>query len=268
MITPILEKLLLHGKAKNKIAHFGWSSFCEIEIPDKSFIVVHKIYWHPAINQKMKTITDMTWKQLFRYSEMQLKVESDKETPNFYFLRNEVDIQFLHIDPAAFSLNAPIDPTYFDNYVLMRAKKPLQMDTWIASYDSLKLTLTRSALLNEVISTMGLVNNKANEKNTPAGVGDAPVLLNIKFSGNTAITNYQPPNFKNTNVPIVATDFSQRDYGMGYDIPTATDNGSFMNDPADGLNVRLANSEFVNNPLLSIEYCIVSQDWGSHLSGM
>ena len=267
MITPILEKLLLHGHAKNKIAHFGWSSFCQIEIPDQSFIVVHKIYWHPAMNQKLKNITSMTWKQFFQYSEMQLKVESDKESPNFYFLRNEVDINFLFVDPTVFSLNAPIDPTYFDNYILMRAKKPLQMDTFIASYDSLKFTLTRSALLNENASTMGVVNTNANEKNPPNGINGVPVLLNVQFNGNATITNYQPPNFENTSIPVIATSNSRRDYGMGYDPQTPTDNGSFIGDPY-GVDTHLNFSEFVNNPLLSIEYCIVSKDWGAKLSGM
>ena len=94
-ITTILERLLLNGQAKNKIHHIAFGSFSQIQIPPDSFIVIHKIYWNGFINQKPVNVYNQSWKEFFKYNEYQLKVQSDKENPLYYILRNEINFNFM-----------------------------------------------------------------------------------------------------------------------------------------------------------------------------
>lgn len=267
MITPILEKLLLNGKAKNKLLNFGWGSFAKIEVPSDSFIVVHRIFWHPAINQKFQNITDMTWKDFFRFNEFNLKIQNDKESPMNYFLRNEVDFQ--DFGYVGIGLNGNIDPDYYDKFLLMRPKRPVIFDTFVTAYTSLNLTLTRSALLEVITSSFAPVTNYAEEKPSPNGVDGQNILLAVNFTGLQGTqTTYQPPRFPSTNVPLNGTDTES--YLMNYDtnINPIGDNGSFLNNPDQSLGGQLPKSEFATNPLITLEYCVVQKNNGGLLSGL
>lgn len=257
MITPILEKLLLTGKAKNRIHNIAFGMFSQLQVPSDSFIVIHKITWHGFLNQKDKSVYNLTWKQFFSQCEYQMKIQSDKDQPLYYIMRNEINFQYFnYFDPAnALKLhNANINDAMYDDYILMTPVKPVILDTWIAAYTSLNFTISRNAL-KPTASNFAPVNNYANEKPIPNGINGQDVLLDLNLlgTGGTATTN-NPPNVKTSHPPIAAlpTDNTEN-YFQLLDPPNGLgDSGSFIDNPVGGL--KLKNSEYITNPLMSIEY--------------
>lgn len=258
MITPILEKYLLKGFASNQIHHIAYGSFAQLQIPDNSFVVIHKVYWNGWINQKFSEIDGQSWKDFFRYNEYTMKVQSDKQNSIYYQMRNEVNFQYFGAG-GAFNLNDNISQSDYDKFILMTPKKPIIFDTWISSYKYLNFTITRNALMPDT-GNFGIVNNYADENNIPFGVNDNPVLLDINLLGtNGTATNYNPPGVKPSHPPIVATPpiTNTNNYHQDYDPRVSPDNGSFIDYAFDG--AKLSKSEYVTNPLISLEYCVISK---------
>lgn len=269
MITPILEKLLLNGHAKNRIHHVSYGSFAKLEIPEYSFIVIHKIYWNGWMNQKNdKIYSNMSWKQFFQDTEYSLKVQSDKEPPFYYQMRNEVNFQFFNAPGSLKLLNATIQDAQYDDYILMTPKKPVIFDTWITAYTFLNFTITRNAL-KATSQNFLPVNNYAEEKDVPFGVNNQDVLLDVTLSGtNGTSETYNPPGVKSTYPPIPGTpgNFNTDNYTQLYDKEANPDYGSFLAPPLG--SQRLKYSEVVTNPLISFEYCVVSKHAEGNLSSL
>lgn len=266
-ITTILERLLLNGQAKNKIHHIAFGSFSQIQIPPDSFIVIHKIYWNGWFNQKLKNVYAGSWKEFFKYSEYQLKVQNDKESPMYYILRNEVNFNYFG-DPQTNPLrlmNAVINDAQYDDYILMTPKKPVIFDTFITAYDYLNFTITRNALLPAGSNYLP-VNQYANEKPVPDGVSAQDVLISLDLVGTNGTTEtYNPVSAKDTPTPPAPLPSNTvENYHQSYDKETATDNGSFIDNPVGGF--KLKHSEYVTNPLISIEYCLVQKNIKDSLS--
>lgn len=268
MITPILEKWLLTGQAKNKIHHIGFGMFSQIQIPDDSYIVIHKIYWNGFLNQKLENVYGMSWKQFFAYTEYALKIQSDKESPMYYQMRNEVNFQyFWNGDPTSVLklLNAPINDAQYDDYILMTPKKPIIFDTFITAFDYLNFTISRNSLLPSA-ANFAPPNNKANEKLNPNGIQDGNILLNATLLGtNGTTTTINPPSTLVTNPPIAALPADNtQNYHQLLDKQGGGDNGSYIDNPIGGLKLKY--SEYVTNPLISIEYCIIQRNTAAQLS--
>lgn len=257
MISPLLEKLLLTGKAKNKIHHLAFGMFSQLVIPKDSFIVIHKIYWHGFLNQKNENIYSMSWKKFLRDNEYQLKIKPDKDQPIYYIMRNEVNFDYFnYFDPAAAlkMLNDPITDAIYDDYILMMPKKPVIFDTWVSAYDTINFTISRNSMEPGGVN-FAPVNNYANENNNPYGINGQNVLLDVKLIGSNGNTEtYNPPGVQPSHPPIalpVAPD-NTTNYFQSYDKPAPPDNGSYINNPLSP--GRLKYSDYVTNPLLSFEY--------------
>lgn len=267
MITPILEKLLLKGFAKNKIYNCGFGMFNQLQIPDNSFIVIHKIFWNGFLNQKNENIFNLTWKQFFEYNEYQLKIQSDKESPLYYIMRNDVNFDYFNnFDPAAALklLNQPIQDFIYDDYILMRPKKPVIFDTFITAYDYLNFTISRNSLL-PAAQNFSLVNSYANEKPNPEGVDGSLVLLDCLLKGTQGQTQtINPPGVKATAPPLVTPADNTPNYKQSFDKQAAPDNGSYLNPPLGGFQLKY--TTYVNQPLVSFEYCVVSKHAEGYLS--
>lgn len=267
MIGTVLEKLILSGYAKNKIDWIGFGMFHQIQIPTDSFIVIHKIHWNGFFNQKHERITDETWKDFFRFCEYALKIQSDKESPMYYQFRNEVNFNYFGLPGALRLHNAPIDEGQYDDFILMTPKKPVLLDTYITAYDYLNLTISRNSLMPSAVN-FGLVNNYANEKNVPDGINGQLVLLELTMTGTSGtVTTQNPPSPVATFPPGIMSPTNTANYHHELDKPNgAGDNGSFLNNPLGG--IQLKKSEFVTNPLVGIEYCIVSKHIEGKLSSL
>lgn len=229
--------------------------------------MIHKIYWNGFLNQKDAEISNLTWKQFFEFNEYQLKIKSDKEAPMFYQFRNEVNFQYFQRgDPSPFQLNnRPIDTAQYDDYILMTPKKPVIFDTFITAYDYLNFTISRNELLPNGGINFGFVNAKANEAQVPNGVDGQLVLLQVSLVGtNGTQETLNPPSPNTTNAPLnpdTVTNYSQL-----LDPPLGTDNGSFLQNPQGGS--RLKHSDYVTNPLLGFEYCIIQKNEAGKLSSL
>ena len=267
MITPELEKMLLNGKAKNKIHWTAFGMFTQIQIPTDSFIVIHKIYWNGFFNSQKENIFNQSWKQFFQYNEYQVKIQSDKESPMYYQFRNEINFNYFG-DPATNPLrllNANISDAQYDDYILMMPKKQQQIDTFITAYDYLNFTISRNDLLPSAVN-FGLVNAKANEKQTPFGVDGQLVLLQLTMTGTGGTTEtINPPSPLVTNAPLNSDNVTN--YAQILDKPNgAGDNGSFLTNPL--ATFRLKYSDYVTNPLMGIEYCIIQKNEAGKLSSL
>jgi hypothetical protein len=268
MITPILEKYLFDGNAKNKIHWFAFSSFTRLNIPDDAFIVIHKIFWTPFLNQKFTDIAGMSWRDFFRYNEYQLNIHSDKDSPFYYIMRHALDFQFFASDPTnPIDLSKPIDIDQYNKYILMQTQRPIIFDCFITSFNYLNFTLTRNSAVSIGVPGPGFqpLNNYANELPPPTGIGGVNVLLEGIFTGNNT-TDYQPPTTKLSGQALASnTNFSYQQHIDGSD--AFGNNWSMINNPNDaGLGTLLPESEYVTNPLLGFEYCIVQKNIGHKLS--
>lgn len=267
MITPILEKYLLNGYAKNKIHWFAFGMFSQIQIPADCYIVIHKIYWNGFFNQKAFDITNMSWKEFFAYNEYQLKIQSDKESPINYIFRNDVNFDwFFNGDPANTLklMNAPINTAQYDDYILMRPKKPVIFDTFITAYDYLNFTLSRNSLKPSAVN-FSIANQYANEQPPPVGINGQLILLDMTMTGSQGTqTTINPPGSKASSPPLVIQPNNAENYNQALDPEAAADYGSFIANPIGG--VTLKHSEYVTNPLIGIEYCLIQKHTEGKLS--
>ena len=268
MITPILEKWLLTGQAKNKIHWVGYGMFSQIQIPSDSFIVIHKIHWNGWLNQKLDKIVNMNWKQFFNDTEYQLKIQGDKENPIYYIYRNEVNFQYFG-DPALNPLkmlNELINDAQYDDYILMTPKKPLIIDCFITAYDYLNFTISRNSL-HPTAQNFLPVNNYANEVPPPFGIAGPFVLLDCTLTGsNGTQTTINPPGPKASSPPITIQPNNTDNYHQELDPENlgAGDYGSFLTPPIGG--IKLKYSDYVTNPLIGFEYCIIQKNKAGDLS--
>ena len=164
-------------------------------------------------------------------------------------------------------MNSPIIDAQYDDYILMTPKKPVIFDTFITAYDYLNITISRNALLPSV-TNFAPVNNYANEKGIPDGVGGSNVLLDCTLLGTQGTTTtINPPSVKPSHPPIPTLPADNTaNYHQALDKQGAGDNGSFLDNPIGGF--KLKHSEFVTNPLISFEYCIIQQHSEGKLSNL
>lgn len=264
MITPLLEKLLLNGKAKNKTFHFAFGSFANLEVPKDSFVVIHTIIWNNFINQKLKDIYSKSWKDFFEYNEYTIKMQGQNTTPLQYVFRNEVDFNFVGAPGSLRLMNVNIIDAQYDDFILMQPKRPIVLNTFYTSYEDINFTLTRNALL-PTNSNFAPVNNYANERPIPTGVNGQDVLLRLDLGGTNGTSEaYIPPGQK--IAPGATGNFRSENYLQLYDKETPADFGSFIANPIGGF--KLKHSDFVTNPLITFEYCIIQKNDGGLLSSL
>jgi hypothetical protein len=267
MVNEVLTKLILAGHAKNKIEWIGFGMFHQIQIPTDSFIVIHRIIWNGFLNQKLENVYAETWKDFFRYNEYALKIKSDKESPMYYQFRNEVDFQFFGAPGSLQLHNRVINDAQFDDFILMQPKRAEIRDTMITAYDYLNFTISRNSLM-PTASNFNPVNNYAEEANVPIGINGQPVLLELTMTGTGGTTTTQnPPSPIATFTPPATMSSTNADnYHHELDKPGGGDNGSFLDNPIGGL--KLKKQEFVTNPLVGIEYCIIQKNQAGKLSAL
>lgn len=265
MITPILEKLLFTGGAKNKTFTMAYGSYAHLDIPDNSFIVIHKIIFYPFLNPRKYNPRELgfpvqTWKDFLNDCEYQLKIQSDKENPFLYQFRNGVNVQFIKNN---FNLDENIDPDQFNKYTILTPKEPIILDTFITSYDYFNFTLTRNAgQINNV--NYNTVNEYANEDPLPIGIANQPVLLSADLSATFQVTNYNPPTPKEVNGYILPG-ANTVNYQHLYEPSSPGNFGSFIANPDWS---AFPFSDKTTNPLITFEYCQIQLNKAGELSSL
>lgn len=255
MITPQLEKLLLSGKGKYKVYNLGLQEFAQIQIPEDSFIIIHKIIWHGFNNQYLNDLETFTIQDLTRFNEYQLKIKSDKESPLYYIMRNEVEYKYFGAVPL--DVNRGYNITDFRKYFLMLPTKPVIIDTWIPSYSQINFNISRNRLDFDV-TTIGFLNNYANENNIPNGIANEQINLDVALTANGTTQTINTPSVKTTYPPIGTTPppNNTENYFQLFAPRLGNDNGSFLNDPSSGTPL---NSMYITSPLMTFEYVEINK---------
>lgn len=204
----------------------------------------------------------MTWKEFFKYNEYQLKIQSDKEPPMFYQMRNEINFQYFGL-PGGLNLEIPVSGTDLER-VLMTPKKPVIFDTFITAYDYLSFTISRNALM-PTASNYGPVKQTANEKPIPFGINLENVLLEATFTGVNGTVDTINPVGADLKNSVLQTN-NVFNYHQDLDKQAGNDNGSFINNPIGGTQFK--HFEYVTNPLLGFEYCIIQKNEAGRLSSL
>lgn len=183
MVTPLLEQLILRGKAVFNVHTFAYSSFGIIPIPKDKLVIITGIKWNHFFNPSIPDGDNTTLTDCSVYGkEFQLKIESAKSKTYFIFKNG------WHINPYVTTTGATtladLSGLTATPYIL---HPPEERDTYITCTDFIKLTLTRNvAQPNGGTSNFGLINNgAANEINAPNGMANVPVMLrqNLIFAG-------------------------------------------------------------------------------------
>lgn len=260
MITPTLEKLLLSGKAKYKVYNLGLQEFAQIQIPQDSFIIIHKIIWHGFNNQFLNDLETFTINDLTKYNEYQLKIKSDKESPLYYIMRNEIEYKYFGSIPL--DVNRSYNISDFRKYFLMLPTKPVIIDTWVTSYSQINFNITRNRLDFDV-NTTGFLNNYANENDIPNGISNQQINLDVRISANGTTQTINTPSVKTTYPPLGTTppNDNTQNYFQLFAPKVLNDNGSFLNDPSTGTPL---NAMFITHPLMTFEYVEINkQSYGN-----
>lgn len=166
MITPILERLILRGKAKYRVFNHNFASYGKIIVPKKSMIIITEIIYYPHINlDNFVTLKDvMTY-----YNESQLCLQSESNI-NFYNFKNAIDVTVLK--PTG--LIDPINdlPVFEFNNLFIQPKPPIKIDTFLVNTKDITIRITRNlsykygyALPNGAIETAPI----------PAETGEEPL---------------------------------------------------------------------------------------------
>jgi hypothetical protein len=119
MLTPILEKLILSGKASYNTFVVGGSEKHILNVENDRFIIITDLlYFHEVnLNSKARGCTLEELNELKNnHLNTQLKVFSSKSQNTFLF-RNNLDIQQVKSDPQAFSV-MPLGHTKLDTYLI------------------------------------------------------------------------------------------------------------------------------------------------------
>lgn len=206
----------------------------------------------------------LTYGDLFNYNEYQLKIDG-KKTKNYYHFRNEMDFQWFNglinneilFGTPGVSLTDLVDNTTLSKNFLLKNQRPTQINTYLVCEEYIKLTVTRNALVETMVNTMGLVNNRADEKNSPNGIANKNVLLNSNMQGGLIQQDYQPPQKINTGAP--SGDRLKENYVQDISF----NNASMLTEPQGiiNLNPALPNlSPYVTHPLITIGVVLVNKN--------
>jgi hypothetical protein len=116
-----------------------------------------------------------------------------------------------------------------------------------------------------------LVNQYSLEQVVPNGIFGQLVILDMTLTGTQGTTTtINPPGTKAASPPIIVQPNNTSNYLQLLDPrggpPGNEDEGSFLHYPLGGSVLK--QSEYVNNPLISFEYCIVKKNTGGILSNL
>lgn len=249
MITPRIEKAILSGWATYQKVNHAFGSFGSVTIPKGHTVIILDVkynhFWNPLKNESL------TLAEIFKYSEYTLKIDG-KKSLNYLIFKNIMDFKLL--DPTiVIDVNEPIS-TYSDNflkYFFPIHSQPIQQDVFFVCENYINLTVSRNEFINRITTDYTTLNPKANQQNTPQGLGNLNVLKTFKGNSITGTPfNYQPPNRVNAQTLTLAVENqTMESYTQPLDV-----NSVFGNPEND------KNYLYYNYPLIEIGYIIFNNN--------
>lgn len=202
MLSTRLEKAILAGWATYRTMNHAYGSFGSITIPKDHMAIVTRVKWNHFLNPP-KT-EHLTWRELFKYNEYQLKIDG-KKSINFLQFRNKFDFKITN-PTLQIDLSTRINVDDFNRYILPIAQQPILEDVYFVCEDYINLTITRNVYINSISTDFKPLNPKANQPPPPVGLGTLNVLTSLEGTSPGSDTyTYTPvtfPNAKPITVPI------------------------------------------------------------------
>jgi hypothetical protein len=138
MITPLLEKLILNGKASFNTFVAGGSQKCILNIPNEHFIIITSIQYASALKSTNTVLNQLQLNGLHKIYNTQLKIFSRKSLNTFLF-RDSLNIGATGDDGTGIEkyMVTPIGNQKIDTYLVHESEV-----SFTFSYASLLSNLT------------------------------------------------------------------------------------------------------------------------------
>lgn len=187
MITPLLEKAILSGKAKFQIHNHAQSNWGRILIPRNSTVIITHIKWYPFYNFKWYEFGPaLTWREFFKFNEYQLKVDG-KKSINYFVYRNSYDFKWMMFNNPEFpgiDLNSTFNQEIANQYMLPLQAHPIHTDVFLICEEYVKLTLTNN-VFNSSFAFQAPLNPSAAQQPPPSGLEGVAIQLRNDMSSPT-----------------------------------------------------------------------------------
>lgn len=249
MISQLLERAILRGKATYSKYTHAHGMYGNLLIPEGKVVIIVDIKWHQFINP-YKNLGTTTTADFFKFNEYQMKIDGFK-SKNFLTYRNYFDTTGVTVAQGAIPGSDPVS-TYIGNAGFnLKPMPPIIQDVYFICEKFIKITISRNAFFNALVSTYGNLNPVASQENAPNGVGNVNVLRRLQMASATPNTMfYTPPGNTDAGLALPAGGRNAESYTQDID---ATNSQIYP--PDTGYNATLAQPT-LTQPL--VEFGIVT----------
>jgi hypothetical protein len=188
MITPLLEKSILSGKASYSKFTVAMGMFGRLAIPEDKLVIITDIKWNQFINPYTNgggtTIDDF-----LNWNEYQMKIDAFKSS-NIMTYRNNISIvktnDLIQVSSGS-TLTAVMGILHFI------PGPPIIQDVFFICEGHIKITISRNAFRDTLTSNYGALSQKSTEVNYPGGIKNINVLKRLTMTSATPQTMYYTP---------------------------------------------------------------------------
>ncbi len=203
MLSTRLEKAILAGWAVYRTMNHAYGSFGSITVPKDHLAIVTRVKWNHFLDP-IKTERPITWRQLLKYNEYQLKIDGRKSV-NYLQFRNIFDFKIT--DPnLVIDLDKEINQDIFKTSIMPLAQQPILEDVYFVCEEYINITISRNTYINSINTDFQPLNPVANQNPLPSGLGGQNVLPTEHALSSTGDPyTYTPvlyPNAKPVGVPV------------------------------------------------------------------
>lgn len=247
MITPQLERAILQGWATFNIHNHAFSNFGRINIPNNATVIITHVKWYPFLNPITVRENRLTWRDLFKYNEYQLKIDGKKST-NFLQYRNSQDYKFT--DGTTINLDDIIGEAGAKNFLYLQ-KLPIHTDVYFICEEYIKLTITRNAFIDRLTDNTAALNTQTDEQPPQKGLQGIKLLLSEKMQSPSGLTmDYVMGNYNDSNLTAAPSN--------------NTHEANYVQDIDDPYSIFLPPSKtkfpYSANPLIEIGYVTINNN--------
>jgi hypothetical protein len=259
MITPQLERWILNGTASVSIHSHALSMAGRIPCGKGKLAIITKIIWYPFVNPvRPVSLATMTYAEFFRYCEYALKIESASNTVIYNFRNN---LKMSYASAGTIPMTNVVNAAGVGAWAILPGD-PIILDTFICCTGSIKLAISRNAMLDSFpTNNNGTLAKTANQAAAPDGIGSNSLLRQIQMQ---AIGGrnfyYEPPSSEFSGVtPPAGTQRDIQTYVHDIQEEAASNFGSGFSTVGD-VNHWPLNQPTITHPLVNFEVVYVNKE--------
>ena len=168
MITPLLEKLILNGKASFNTFVAGGSQKCILNIPNEHFIIITSIQYASALKTNNTLLTSGQILNLHKIYNTQLKIFSRKSLNTFLF-RDEINVG-----------TRVSDGTTIEKYFVSPIGHQ-KIDTYLVHESEVSFTFSYAGVLSNITVAASKESTIAYPPPADYGKSGQPGALNVRL---------------------------------------------------------------------------------------